>query len=117
MGRQETLAHKVPVPAFEWEKARPRQIAREPWEDGEEYELMAVGVGIRGSCGVGQVQEDDRKGVVDSSLEGTAAESCGRKGLNIEQGQGEGDRDSKEPGGERRDTRNHSGKQDNTCKE
>lgn len=77
---------------------------------------MAGEVGTQGSCGVGQGQEDGRKEVVDNSFEYTVAESWGRKELEIEQGQEEG-RDSKGPGGERRDTRNRNGKQDNTCKE
>lgn len=84
MARQETLAHKVPGAAFEREKARLREIARELWEDGEEYELVVAGVEIQGSCVVGQVGEDERKEVGDNSFECTAAESWGRKGLDIE---------------------------------
>ena len=77
---------------------------------------MAAGAEIQGSCAAGRVREDEMMEVVDNSFECIAAESWGRKGLNIEQGQ-ERDRDSKEFEGERRCTRDRSGKQDNTCTE
>lgn len=116
MGMQVSLARKGPGWAFEQEKARLRRIALEPWVDGEEYELAAAAAEIQDSCGVGRVQEDERKGVVDNNFECTAAESWGHKELCIERGQKE-ERDSKDPGGEQRYTRSHSGKQDNICKE
>lgn len=112
---QETLAHKEPAQVFGPEKGRPRQSAREPWEDEEVYELAAGGVGIQGSGGVGRMQEDGKEGA-GNNFGRTVAESWGRKELKTEYGQEEG-RDSKDPGGEQRYTRSHSDKQDNTCKE
>lgn len=117
MVMQDSLARKGPGRAFEQEKVRLRWIALEPWMD-EEYELRVAAAAAerQGSCGVGQAQEDERKEGVDNNFEYTAAESCGHKELYIERGQKE-EWDSKDPGGEQRDTRSHSGKQDNTCKE
>lgn len=110
------MARKGPGRAFEQEKAPLRRIAVEPWVGEEGYELVAAAVETQGLCGVEQVQEDERKGVVDNNFECTAAESWGRKELDIERGQKE-EQGSKDPGGEQRDMTSHSGKQDNTCKE